>query len=133
MPSKAKARYSLEEVFLLIDQQKYWFSARSRSLFPVVRALEGRGRKVTLEEAGSFILRGIKKLEACNYVESILQWNDPKCIADVYGLIFEDLSWYVKFRIDREEGILEEISFHPPERDLVTVEGMKIPKGESFS
>ena len=125
-----KARYPLEQVFELIDQQKYWFSARSRSLFPVVRTLETQGQKITPEEAGLFILRGIKKLEAHHFVESIIQWNDPKCVADVYGLIFEDLSWYVKFRIDHEDGILEEISFHPPERDLVTVEGIKIPKGE---
>ena len=84
---------------------------------------------VTEDVVEALILRGIKALTDAHFVQRVIQWDDPKCVADVYGITFEGCPWYVKFLID-EEGILEQISFHPPEKDLMTVGGFKVPKGE---
>lgn len=107
-----------------------WFAARSRSTYAVIRVLEAKGSQRSTAEADRFILRGLKELTEAHFVESVIQWGDPNCVADVYGLIFDGSPWYVKFRIDTEEQTLEEISFHPPEKELTTVGGLKIPKGE---
>lgn len=88
-----------------------------------------RGQATTEDEVEAFILRGIKTLTDAHFIQRVLQWDDPKCVADVYGIIFEGCPWYVKFLID-EEGILEPISFHPPEKDLTTSGGIKVPKGD---
>lgn len=37
-------------------------------------------------------------------------------------MIFDGHSWYIKFRID-QDGDLEILSFHPPEKPLVTANG----------
>jgi hypothetical protein len=55
-------------------------------------------------------------------------WNDLSCLGDEYGLVYEKRGWYAKFRID-EDGDLDEISFHPPERELKTVGGLVIAAG----
>ena len=127
----AKAKFALADVFRIIDSgdlNRIWFSARSRSVDSVIRTYVGSKTPKTETEAVQLILSGIKGLDEGAFVENVMQWNDPKCIADVYGLIFDGRPWYVKFRIE-ESGDLDEISFHPPEKDLVTVTGRKIPKG----
>ena len=48
---RAKARYSLKEVFGLISEGKYWFSAEPRSLLAVVEVYEKAGFPKTLTEA----------------------------------------------------------------------------------
>src|SRR4051794_13341393 len=106
----AKARYALKDVFRLINEGKYWFSARPRSSVAVIRAFASSGKINGEKEAESFILRAILFLTEAHFCQSVLQWNDPKCVADVYGLIYDDRPWYVKFRIEDDE--LEEISFH---------------------
>jgi hypothetical protein len=123
-----KSRYALPEVFRLLDSRKFWFSARSRSTTAVVHVYSGTGKIKSREEAEAFICQGIRELTESHFCESVIQWGDSKCVADVYGLIFDDRPWYVKFLIDEEEG-LEEISFHPPEKEMRTVGGMVIPKG----
>jgi len=102
-------------------------SAKSRSVDAVIWAFRGSSNPKSVSEAVKFILDGIKALDDGAFVQSAVQWGDPKCIADIYGLIFEGKPWFVKFLID-ENGILEEISFHPPEKDLKTVSGRKIQK-----
>lgn len=128
----AKARHDLQQVFKAIKARKVWFSAYSRSVWAVIKVYEHRGspnKKENQAQAEDFILQGICALTEDNFVESVLQWGDSKCVADVYGLIFDGLPWYIKFRID-EEGDLDEISFHPPQRALKTVGGIVIPQGE---
>jgi hypothetical protein len=124
-----RARYPLQEVLRLVDEKKGWFSARPRSTLAVTKAYEGSTNPKSQDEAEAFIWQGIRSLTDAHYCESVLQWGDPKCIADVYGIIFDGRPWYVKFRINDEEGLLEEISFHPPEKEMRTVSGMVIPKG----
>ncbi|MBI3556683.1 MAG: type II toxin-antitoxin system MqsR family toxin [Deltaproteobacteria bacterium] len=125
-----KARYLLKDVFRLIADGSYWFSARPRSSYAVIKAYGSSGKTLSADEAEAFILKAIGDLTEGHFCESVLQWNDPKCIADVYGLIYDERPWYVKFRIDSEEGeTLEEISFHPPEKEMKTVNGSVIPKG----
>ena len=107
------------------DLEKIWFSAPSRSLATVIKAY-GRSEKTkSYEEAGQFIIQGILALTKDDFVQRTLQWGGPE-IADIYGLIFDERPWYVKFVLS--EGLLEEISFHPPNEILKTVSGKIIPK-----
>ena len=76
-------------------------------------------------EAVRFILNGILTITENDFCFSNLQWNDPKLVADVYGIIYDGRSWFVKFLI--ENGCLEEISFHPPEKPMKTIGGKFIP------
>lgn len=126
------ARYPLQSVFAIIDTgdpNHVWFSAPPRSFIAVLNVYksEASGHKDP-EEAKRFILQGIRTLKDTNFVRTVVMWNDPSCLGDEYGLIYEKRGWYVKFRID-EEGDLDEISFHLPERELKTVGGLVIAAG----
>jgi hypothetical protein len=99
-----------------------WFSAPSRSLNEVVRVYSGTDTPKSLAEAADFICAGILELTPRHFVERVLQWE---VVADVYGIIYDHRPWYVKFVLD--DGVLEEISFHPPEKALKTVGGLQIP------
>ena len=127
-----KAKHSLKEVVKAVDEKRYWFSAPSRSIDEVIRVLGKQGNSKTRAEAETFILQGLKKLKDGDFVESVLQWNDPKCVADVYGATIEGLPWFIKFRID-EEGDLDEVSFHPPNKSMITISSQVIPEGDSQS
>ena len=127
MPPKAK--YSLTEVTKAIDEKRYWFSAPSRSLNEVIPIFEKLGSPKSETEATDFILQGLKSLKTDDFVQSVLQWNNPKCVADVYGAVIAEQPWFIKFRID-EDGLLEEISFHPPNKNMTTVSGKVIPEGD---
>lgn len=124
-----KAKYPLTEVFEKVRQGKYWFSAVSRSIDQVIKAYGKEESQETIEEAEQFILDGITKLTEKNFYKRVIQWDDLSCIADVYGMILDNRPWFIKFRIDLDEDLLEEISFHPPEEEFTTVGGIKIPAG----
>lgn len=63
------------------------------------------------------------------FFQRVIQWNDLSCVADVYGLIYLGLSWYVKFMIG-EDKEFEQIAFQPPEKAFTTVVRILIPKGK---
>ena len=124
------ARYPLQSVFAIIDTGdpgRVWFSAQPRSINAVLKVYKSEvsGPK-DAEEARRFILQGIRTLTEVNFVRTVVMWNDPGCLGDEYGLIYEKRGWYAKFRID-EDGDLDEISFHPPERELRVTGGLVIP------
>ncbi|MGK5084298.1 hypothetical protein WDW37_13460 [Bdellovibrionota bacterium FG-1] len=121
-----RPRYSLHDVFALIDSGNYWFSAPSRSYRSVVAVFAKTKTHKTPIEAAAFILLGIKALTEKHFVQTVLQWGSG---ADVYGLIYEGYPGYIKFMID-EDG-LQEISFHLAEKEMITIGGIKIPAGES--
>lgn len=123
-----KAKYPLEDVFQKIKERQYWFSAPSRSIDPIIEVFESTDRKMGIEQAESFALEGIMQLTDKHFYKRVLQWTD--CVADVYGLIFCDKPWFIKFRIDEEEDVLEEISFHPPDEAFVTAGSIHIPAGD---
>lgn len=124
-----KPRHSLKDVRDAIKKRKVLFTAESRSVLPVQQTYERLGKPKDGVEAQWFILDGIKKLTERHFFRSSIQWDDPTLIADIFGLIYDGLPWYIKFMLT-EECILEEISFHPPERKFKTVGGILIPKGE---
>ena len=100
----------------------------SKSLRAVIDAFKGESDGPnSLSEAKLFIFEGIKTLKSENFIRRTIQWNDVNCIADNYGLIYAKKPWFVKFLI--EDACLEEVSFHPPDRDDVTVGGINIRKG----
>ena len=127
---KIAVKYSLQLVFDIIDSddsEKVRFSAKSKSIDPVIEVYSKTSNPKTISEAQLFILSGLKTLTDLNFVQRTIQWNNPKCIADVYGLIYDKRPWYIKFVI--EDGTLEQISFHPPIAELKTIRGLIIPKG----
>lgn len=101
----------------------------SRSIDQVIESYGKAKTQESILEAEDFILNGIQKLTEQNFYKRVIQWDDLSCIADVYGIILDGKPWFVKFRIDFEEDLLEEISFHSPEAEFTTVGGIKIPVG----
>jgi hypothetical protein len=133
------AKYPLDDIFGLIRESKYWFSAQSRSLYEVIRVYASTNPK-TLVEAEKFILEGILTLSAKNFYRRNIQWE---MVVDQYGVIFDSHPWFVKLAIQNEENeagvsepLLQEISFHPPEKEFTTTGGIKIPaesvRGSSY-
>lgn len=121
-------KYDLNEVQSICRNgslEKIWFSAPSRSLMTVVSVYSKTEKPKTFEEATTFIIQGLLALTKDDFVQRTLQWTGAE-VADVYGIIFDDLPWYVKFMLS--DGVLEEISFHPPKEALKTVSGKIIPK-----
>ena len=122
-----KAAHSLDEVKRLINaylqngEDTVWFSAITRSVDQVT-ALYPR---FSTQEAVRFILEAVLSLSEQDFCSSNLQWGSTNLVADVYGLIYDDKPWFVKFLI--ENNTVEEISFHPPEKPLKTSGGKLIP------
>ena len=123
-----KARYDLQQVFAIIDSGKtgcIWFPAPSRSVLAVVRVYEKTATPKDLNEAKEFILAGIRALKDGDFVDHNYQWETTH---DIYGIVVDGRPWYVKFCIDGD-GDLSQVSFHPPERELKTVDGHIIAAG----
>jgi hypothetical protein len=121
-------KYDLSTVQLLVHRNvpdTIWFSAPSRSVDEVVRVYRTSATPKNPTEAAAFILQGLLALTGGNFVERLMQWGT---VADVYGLVFDGRPWYVKFVF--EDGVLEEISFHPPQRPMTTITGLVIPAEE---
>ena len=107
-------KFNLDEVKQLArdwlgGKQGGWFSASTCSVDYVIHVFE-----CTQVEAESIILDGILKLKILDFSRRISMWDS---IADEYGLeAYLGYNWYVKFMI--EDGELEQISFHPCEKDM---------------
>lgn len=101
----------------LTGKQCGWFSAPSCSIDYLIHIYE-----CTQVEAESIILRGILKLQNEDFNRRISMWGK---VADEYGLEgYLTYNWYVKFMI--EDGDLEQISFHPCEKDMTLANGRTI-------
>jgi len=123
-----KSKFELSDVFKIIDSKdetKIYFSAFSRSVMPVMEVFQIENKAITQEQAKEYILEGIRTLTPEHFVRTVILFNDSTYLADEYGCYFDNKPWYIKFRID-EEGNLEEVSFHPPLRDIVTSAGIVI-------
>lgn len=94
-----------------------WFSATSCSVDYVIHVFE-----CTQNEAEAIILDGILKLENADFSRRISMWDS---VADEYAIEgYLGYNWYVKFMV--EEGDLEQISFHPCEKDMTLANGRTI-------
>lgn len=92
-----------------------WFSAPKCSVEYVVFILQ-----CDFQEAQNIIFDGILKLDNTDFAKSVVVWGD---VADEYGLEnYLGHNWYVKFLID-SDGVLDDISFHPCERDMNLADG----------
>ncbi len=101
----------------LTGKQCGWFSATSCSIDYLIHIYE-----CTQVEAETIILRGILKLQNEDFNRRISMWGK---VADEYGLEgYLTYNWYVKFMI--EDGDLEQISFHPCEKDMTLANGRTI-------
>lgn len=103
------------------------FPLRSLSLDQVIRVYQDSESPKSQWEAEEFIRAGMKALEPKNFAGRTRQWESE--IADQYGIIFDGKPWFVKFLIG-QDGELEEISFHPPEKPLAIKSGEIIPSEE---
>ncbi len=122
-----KPAHPLSEVKRLVNEHlqhgkdTVWFSATSRS----IKQVSAIYPQLSQQETIHFILDAILTLTDEGFCTSNLQWTDSQLIADVYGVIYDNKPWFVKFLI--ENDCLEEISFHPPEKPLKTSGGKIIP------
>lgn len=122
-------KYDLKEIQSLVkssDMDKIWFSAPSRSINEVIRVYGNTDNPKSYEDAVDFIFDGLLALTRDDFVKIAPQWENE--FADVYGVIFDELPWFVKFIFN--DGELEEISFHPPKQEMKTVSGNVIPPEE---
>ncbi len=114
--------FNLDEVKLLVDEWRKgkprgWFSAISCSIDYVIYIFE-----CTHAAAQSIIFDGILKLETENFSRRVLVWDS---VTDEYGLeSYLGFNWYIKFLVD--DGVLEQISFHPCEKDMTLANGRTI-------
>jgi len=94
-----------------------WFSATSCSVDYVIHVFE-----CTQTEAEVIILDGILKLENADFSRRVSMWDS---VADEYAIeSYLGYNWYVKFMV--EDGDLEQISFHPCEKDMTLANGRTI-------
>jgi hypothetical protein len=118
----SKSRYDLGIVKKLVrewmdGEDKGWFSAPSCSVDYVIHVFE-----CTQVEAEETILVGILMLESSNFIRRIYVWGS---VADEYGLqSYLGHNWYIKFVV--EDGELEQISFHPSEKEMRLANGRAI-------
>ena len=77
-------------------------------------------------EAQLIVLTGVLNLSEKDFAERVSQWGE---VYDVYGIEkFKGHNWYVKFCLYVEDTMerIEEVSFHPVERELVLADGRKL-------
>ncbi len=100
-----------------------WFSATTCSVDYVIHVFE-----CTQDDAELIILSGILKLENGDFSRRISMWG---CVADEYALEnYLGYNWYVKFMVEDSE--LEQISFHPCEKDMTLANGRTITVSIGF-
>ena len=112
-------KFDLADVKLLVREWmggKHcgWFSATTCSVDYVIHIFE-----CTQTVAESIIFDGILKLETEDFSRRVSMWDS---VADEYGLeSYLGHNWYIKFLV--EDGTLEQISFHPCEKDMMLANG----------
>jgi hypothetical protein len=125
--SSQVARYDLNRVkglaqgYLNGKLDSINFTAPRRSTEQVVQVLS-----CSNEVANQTIARGLLLLQEKDFHARVLQWNE---VYDVYGLEnYEEHNWYVKFCVVAD-GIqyIEEVSFHPLEKEMIFFDGRKMP------
>lgn len=132
------AKYPLPEVKRYVEAalkdpkgEKVWFSAPPKSFLAVVKAFQKRGKFITEIQAQEYIFREILALTADNFKEQRAgQWGDPALVIDQYGIRKDGIPWLIKFFIDKDAtgNFLQEISFHPSDRDMTLENGQLISK-----
>ncbi len=118
-------KHDLKDVFERID--KCIFNVAEKSLFAVITVKKHQGNSMSTAQAESWIKDHLQTLSTEDFCERNTMWGDSSCVADVYLKTIEDVDWYIKFYIDDE--YLEEVSFHPLEKEGVTVSGKKFKQG----
>jgi hypothetical protein len=110
---KAGPHWPLQRVKDLVKKGRL-FVQRTRALdfFP------------TLSEALQTARTTLLELKLTNFAHTVKMTYD---VADVYGVLVESDSWYLKLTIDEHEPEVVVISFHPLERPLKTRGGILKP------
>ncbi len=118
------SKYSLSDVFRILDADdgtkvKIY---KSRALDKVVEFHQNhKNQTINALEAHAFIVKYLKTLTANDFSKRTLWKNDSRLVMDEYGKEFENELWYIKFWI--ADDCLEQISFHPAERDIKLANG----------
>lgn len=115
-------KFNLDEVKQLArdwSEGKYcgWFSAPSCSVDYVIHVFA-----CTQAEAETIILNGILRLDHKDFSRRISMWGS---VADEYALEgYCRNNWYIKFMV--EDSVLEQISFHPCEKNMTLADGRTV-------
>jgi hypothetical protein len=103
------------------------FPAPRKSIHSVINTMRGRGLNLNSVKAQTWICYRLLDLTPDHFYQSEAgQWGDLSCVTDQYGIRYEGIPWFIKFRI--EAGKLEEISCHPLERDMTLASGTVLKK-----
>ena len=76
----------------------------------------------TKKEAYKEIRQIVCALTSQHYSRSIIMNNNVP--ADEYGIVIEEIGWYVKLQVNLDDGEAEVCSCHPPKRDMMTKGGL---------
>ena len=99
----------------LADENPGWFSAPRSSVDYVIHVFACDNTS-----AERMILEGLLQLEKHHFSQRVSMWDG---VADEYGLEdYLEHNWYINFMIEAD-GSLEEISFHPCEKDMTLANG----------
>ena len=124
----AAPAFSLAEVLELIRNDDIEF-AISSAIKPVITAYSDSNPYMSTVEAENLIIDALLQLENCHFVRTVIMTtNGAK--ADESGMIYDNRGWYVKLSISTypgsDERYVDNISFHPPRRDMKTTGGIII-------
>lgn len=124
----AAPAFPLTEVFNLINNDYIEF-ALSSSIKPVIAAYSDSKPYMSTFEAENLIIDALLQLRDENFVRTvIMKANGAR--ADEYGMIYDNRGWYLKLNIETypgsDERYVDNISFHPPRRNLTTTGGINI-------
>lgn|GEM_PF-3206833 len=131
-----KAHFDLAEIQQMVSDTldkpargKIIYSAKSKSIDRVISAFKSRGRYLNSKKAEAYICYRLLELSATHFYQTEAgQWGDPKFITDQYGMRHEGIPWFIKFSKDDETGKLDQISFHPLDRDMKLASGETLKK-----
>ncbi|PIP93473.1 MAG: hypothetical protein COV37_16475 [Bdellovibrio sp. CG11_big_fil_rev_8_21_14_0_20_39_38] len=124
--TEVKPHYELETVKANVESCA--FSARNKTLGAVIAVFRICFQKeITNSEAAKYIRDGVKSLVIDDFARHSEVHGGT--IADVYGKVINDESWYIKFYYSDEDGVCQ-YAFHPPARELLLKDGRKISQGK---
>ena len=121
---KAHAKQALDDPTI----ESVWFSAPKKSIFSVIDEFQLKGQSMDPLRAKIYILDSIIGLQDSDYYATHTQWGT--IFADWYGIVRDQIPWYVKFFLDKDtvtdREFLDQVSFHRTDRDIKLANGLLI-------
>jgi hypothetical protein len=115
MRPRRHAEYDLTEIAACLASDSV-FVARRTATEMIQAHLD-----VDPRTAERFARQVVARLRPGNYSGTVQLREGP---ADVYGIVVDGKSWYVKLHLARDRTRLHIVSCHLPDRDILTADGI---------